>query len=308
MRPSWLLVSWCRRRDSNSHSFRHYPLKIACLPISPRRLETSILPCLSSIFQCSNCAKPRKNTLFPNFSKSVFTTTESGGRSPALADRSPPNTTPPCVRLQEVAAPQKLLGGRGCRCGRHVLRGCRRSRGRCSRRRSRGRNGVAGAGRHLVRRDGHVFHHAAADVRVRTVGAEVCQAQGRREEDRGGDGRRFRQEVRRAAGTERMARTRRKAKTGSTLLRSADFIGWALGGLEREIAATRERLAALTAQAATLRSRVGLGGGGASKAKSGTAGGRRGRRRRMTPEGRKRISEMMKRRWAEAKKKNRNHL
>ena len=31
------LQNWCRRRDSNSHSFRHYPLKIACLPISPRR-------------------------------------------------------------------------------------------------------------------------------------------------------------------------------------------------------------------------------------------------------------------------------
>jgi hypothetical protein len=31
--------SWCRRRDSNSHSFRHYPLKIACLPISPRRRD-----------------------------------------------------------------------------------------------------------------------------------------------------------------------------------------------------------------------------------------------------------------------------
>src|SRR5664280_758764 len=30
-------MRWCRRRDSNSHSFRHYPLKIACLPISPRR-------------------------------------------------------------------------------------------------------------------------------------------------------------------------------------------------------------------------------------------------------------------------------
>src|SRR6185503_13587535 len=42
MRPSWLLVSWCRRRDSNSHSFRHYPLKIACLPISPRRLELRV--------------------------------------------------------------------------------------------------------------------------------------------------------------------------------------------------------------------------------------------------------------------------
>src|SRR6478735_5526412 len=32
-----LPAHWCRRRDSNSHSFRHYPLKIACLPISPRR-------------------------------------------------------------------------------------------------------------------------------------------------------------------------------------------------------------------------------------------------------------------------------
>ncbi len=28
---------WCRRRDSNSHSFRHRPLKTACLPIPPRR-------------------------------------------------------------------------------------------------------------------------------------------------------------------------------------------------------------------------------------------------------------------------------
>lgn len=26
---------WCPGRDSNPHSFRHYPLKIACLPISP---------------------------------------------------------------------------------------------------------------------------------------------------------------------------------------------------------------------------------------------------------------------------------
>ena len=29
-------IDWCGRRDSNSHTFRHYPLKIACLPISPR--------------------------------------------------------------------------------------------------------------------------------------------------------------------------------------------------------------------------------------------------------------------------------
>src|SRR5215213_9599436 len=35
---------WCRRRDSNSHSFCHYPLKIACLPISPRRRLTKTRP------------------------------------------------------------------------------------------------------------------------------------------------------------------------------------------------------------------------------------------------------------------------
>ena len=28
---------WCLGRDSNSHGLRHYPLKIACLPISPPR-------------------------------------------------------------------------------------------------------------------------------------------------------------------------------------------------------------------------------------------------------------------------------
>jgi len=107
-----------------------------------------------------------------------------------------------------------------------------------------------------------------------------------------------------------MARRRRKTKTktGDVLLRSADFIGWALGGLEREIAQTRERLAALTTQAARLRARAGASfGRGASEPAPRVVRGRR-RRSRMTPEGRKRISEMMKRRWQEAKKKNRNRL
>ena len=36
-KPLQILLFWCRRRDSNSHSLSHYPLKIACLPISPRR-------------------------------------------------------------------------------------------------------------------------------------------------------------------------------------------------------------------------------------------------------------------------------
>jgi hypothetical protein len=49
--PCWLCYFWCRRRDSNSHSFRHYPLKIACLPISPRRLKTNILTCFSPFVQ-----------------------------------------------------------------------------------------------------------------------------------------------------------------------------------------------------------------------------------------------------------------
>ena len=30
---------WCRRPDSNRHGLRHYPLKIACLPIPPLRLK-----------------------------------------------------------------------------------------------------------------------------------------------------------------------------------------------------------------------------------------------------------------------------
>src|SRR5512138_1544666 len=35
--PRLTRVHWCRRGDSNSHGFRHCPLKTACLPISPRR-------------------------------------------------------------------------------------------------------------------------------------------------------------------------------------------------------------------------------------------------------------------------------
>jgi hypothetical protein len=89
------------------------------------------------------------------------------------------------------------------------------------------------------------------------------------------------------------------------LLKSAELIGWALGGLEREIVLTRERLSALTAQAAKLRARAGAKGAAAvataADAISGTPGRKR-RRRKMSPEARKRISEMMKKRWAERRK------
>ena len=99
----------------------------------------------------------------------------------------------------------------------------------------------------------------------------------------------------------------RPRKSDQVLMKSAEFIGWALGGLEREIAHTRERLASLTQQAARLRQRVGskLVATGSTKSSAGRAGstGKR-RRRRMSPEARKRISEMMKKRWAERRRKN----
>ena len=55
-----------------------------------------------------------------------------------------------------------------------------------------------------------------------------------------------------------MPRGRRKKQADSVLFKSAEWIGWALGGLEREISETRERLAVLNEQAATLRRRVGV--------------------------------------------------
>lgn len=97
-----------------------------------------------------------------------------------------------------------------------------------------------------------------------------------------------------------MPRGRKPGSTGNVLLKSAEMIGWAIGGLEREILATRERLATLTAQANALRSK------GPGRTAAAVAGGepatRKRRRRKMSPEARKRISEMMKKRWAERKK------
>lgn len=111
-----------------------------------------------------------------------------------------------------------------------------------------------------------------------------------------------------------MPRGRPRKNQGDVLVKSAEMIGWAIGGIEREIMSTRERLAALTAQAATLRSKLPGGGspvrGGTSTA-TGTGAGaaaetprakEKRRRRKMSPEARKRISEMMKKRWAERRK------
>lgn len=102
----------------------------------------------------------------------------------------------------------------------------------------------------------------------------------------------------------------RPRKNKTVLVKSAELIGWAIGGIEREITQTRERLAALTAQAAKLRKRAGVrsasaSGAGTPSDLSDTApAGRKRRRRKMSPEARKRISEMMKKRWAERRKGN----
>jgi hypothetical protein len=106
-----------------------------------------------------------------------------------------------------------------------------------------------------------------------------------------------------------MARGRPRKNPDDVLIRSAELIGWALGGIEREILETRSRLAALTAQAAQLRNRVGakVQRGAVSPApaegdQEAAAPSRKRRRRKMSPEARKRISEMMKKRWAERRK------
>ena len=105
-----------------------------------------------------------------------------------------------------------------------------------------------------------------------------------------------------------MARGRPK-KTDNMLLKSAEMIGWALGGIEREIAQTRERLSMLTSQAAQLRARAGGTKAGSGAGAAASAGPEeveaprvRKKRRKMSPEAKKRISEMMKKRWAERKR------
>lgn len=98
----------------------------------------------------------------------------------------------------------------------------------------------------------------------------------------------------------------RLRKSDEVLMKSAEFIGWALGGLEREIAHTRERLTTLTAQAARLRARVGRPSGtSATAGVAGETGGTTRRRKRghMSAAARKRMSEMMTKRWEEWRKK-----
>jgi hypothetical protein len=104
-----------------------------------------------------------------------------------------------------------------------------------------------------------------------------------------------------------MPRGRPRKTADDVLGKSAELLGWALGGLEREISQTRDRLASLTAQASRLRDRLGVAGSGSADAASSdqtgaVEGGRSRRRRKMSAEARRRISETMKKKWAERRK------
>src|SRR3954463_7283483 len=103
-----------------------------------------------------------------------------------------------------------------------------------------------------------------------------------------------------------MARGQGKKESKDVLIKSAELIGGALGGLEREIATTRDRLATLNAEATRLRAKLGHKGPARAQAQTqeDAAGhaSRKQRRRQLSPEARKRISDLMKKRWAERRK------
>ncbi|MPY88339.1 MAG: hypothetical protein GEU99_10470 [Luteitalea sp.] len=102
-----------------------------------------------------------------------------------------------------------------------------------------------------------------------------------------------------------MPRGRRKG-TARAVGVSAEVLTWALDGLQREIAQTKERLTELTARASEVRAALDQGRAPAEKRLAvpvqpaerteARPAGRR-RKRRLSAEGRRRIKEALKRRW-----------
>jgi hypothetical protein len=95
-----------------------------------------------------------------------------------------------------------------------------------------------------------------------------------------------------------MPKGKPRGSAENALIRSAELIGWALGGIEREIVETRNRLAALTAQATKLRKQAGPKTGQTAHTPAQPKAANGPRKRHMSAEGRKRIGEAAKRRWA----------
>jgi hypothetical protein len=96
---------------------------------------------------------------------------------------------------------------------------------------------------------------------------------------------------------------RRRRKARRRLSSTApEILAWALHGIEREIALTRDRLAHLTIQARKMRARVGTAAAQVAEPVRKAVAPARKRRRKLTAEGRRRIIEAVKRRWAAQKK------
>ena len=105
-----------------------------------------------------------------------------------------------------------------------------------------------------------------------------------------------------------MPRGRPRKNQDSVLIKSAELVGWAIGGLEREIAETRAKLTALNAQVSKLRARAGkrisdTAPVAAASFDEPAVTRRKRRRSAMSADARKRMSEMLRKRWADRKKK-----
>jgi len=97
-----------------------------------------------------------------------------------------------------------------------------------------------------------------------------------------------------------MARTRKSTRTG--IGGSRELLTWALQGLEQEITTTRQRLQELESQARTLRASArGVAAPASDGASSAAAAPTARKKRKLSPDARRRIAEAQKRRWAKAR-------
>ena len=97
---------------------------------------------------------------------------------------------------------------------------------------------------------------------------------------------------------------RRPAKQNATdMMRSPEFVRLALSGVEREIEAARERLSTLNAYADQLRGQLrGKASPAAAPVPAAPASAPAKRSHRLSADARKKLSERMRKKWAEYRK------
>ena len=98
-----------------------------------------------------------------------------------------------------------------------------------------------------------------------------------------------------------MAKSRKSTKATKTT--GGDLLTWALHGIEQAIATARQRLSDLEAQARKLRSssRGAAASTASDDAAEATPKKTARKKRKLSPEARKRIADAQKRRWAKAR-------